>query len=114
MTLDSTNSVLYPFYDEDTMVISVIGKGDTTIRYYQVFKTKPQLMFLTLSKVQEPIKGFGFLPKSEINFMDCEIARIYLLYASILHPHSIEVTRLTSVFQVYVALFLYTLINCIA
>eukprot|EP00800_Vazella_pourtalesii_P007147 TRINITY_DN1945_c0_g2_i2.p1 TRINITY_DN1945_c0_g2~~TRINITY_DN1945_c0_g2_i2.p1 ORF type:complete len:373 (+),score=-14.85 TRINITY_DN1945_c0_g2_i2:42-1121(+) len=100
MSLDSASSVLYPFYDEDTMVLSVIGKGDTTIRYYQVFKTKPQLMFLTLSQVPEPIKGFGFLPKSEINFMDCEIARLYLLQASILQPISISVTRLTSVFQV--------------
>ena len=108
MSLDSASAVLYPFYDEDTMVLSVIGKGDTTIRYYQVFKSKPQLMFLTLSQVSEPIKGFGFLPKSEINYMDCEIARLYLLHHSVLQPNSISVTRLTSVFQVCVPLFFTT------
>ena len=100
MGLDVSNSVLYPFYDQGTHVLSVLGKGDTTIRFYEVFSEDPYLQFLTLHQTKDPFKGFGFLPKSEINFMICDIGCVYLLVNKTIQPCSIRVPRKASGFQV--------------
>ena len=101
MTLDSASAVLFPFFDEGTHVLAVLGKGDTTIRFYGIYIDEPYIQFLTLSQSGEPMKGFGFMSRSALDTTICEIDRVYILIRKSVQPNSITVPRKSSGFQVY-------------
>lgn len=45
-TIDSSSGVVFPFYDPDTNIVFLAGKGDGNIRYYEVADEAPWLHFL--------------------------------------------------------------------
>lgn len=45
-TIDSSSGVVFPFYDNDTNIVYLAGKGDGNIRYYEVATEAPWLHFL--------------------------------------------------------------------
>lgn len=45
-TIDSSSGVVFPFYDHDTNMVYLAGKGDGNIRYYEVVDEAPWLHFL--------------------------------------------------------------------
>nr|XP_055206010.1 coronin-2A isoform X2 [Gorilla gorilla gorilla] len=55
--LDGSSGVLFPFYDADTSILYVVGKGDGNIRYYEVSADKPHLSYLTEYRSYNPQKG---------------------------------------------------------
>ncbi|MBV99379.1 Coronin-2A, partial [Eschrichtius robustus] len=55
--LDGSSGVLFPFYDSDTNMLYVVGKGDGNIRYYEVSTDKPHLNYLTEYRSYNPQKG---------------------------------------------------------
>ncbi|XP_023390009.1 coronin-2A isoform X2 [Pteropus vampyrus] len=57
--LDGSSGVLFPFYDTDTNMLYVVGKGDGNIRYYEVSADKPYLNYLTEYRSYHPQKGIG-------------------------------------------------------
>ncbi|KAL5110343.1 Coronin-1B [Taenia crassiceps] len=65
--LDITNGILFPFYDIDTNLIFVCGKGDSSVRYFEY-------------SPQDKQRGFAFMPKLGLNVATCEIARMYKLH----------------------------------
>ncbi|KAH9630626.1 hypothetical protein HF086_007050, partial [Spodoptera exigua] len=45
-TIDSSSGVVFPYYDYDTNMVYLAGKGDGNIRYYEVVDEAPYVHFL--------------------------------------------------------------------
>ncbi|CAM9194657.1 unnamed protein product, partial [Lampetra fluviatilis] len=78
--MDSSNGVLLPFYDADTSVVYLCGKGDSSIRYFEVTDEAPYVHFLSVFSSKDPQRGMGFMPKRGLDVNKCEIARFYKLH----------------------------------
>ncbi|XP_029381792.1 coronin-2B isoform X6 [Echeneis naucrates] len=55
--LDGSAGVLFPFYDPDTHMLYLAGKGDGNIRFYELSAEKPYIHFLTEFRSLLPQKG---------------------------------------------------------
>ncbi|XP_016335044.1 coronin-1B-like [Sinocyclocheilus anshuiensis] len=97
--IDTSNGVLLPFYDPDTNMFYLCGKGDCTIRYFEVTDESPYVHFLSLYSSKEPQRGAGFLSKRGVDVNKCEIARFYKLHERKVEPISMTVPRKSDLFQ---------------
>ncbi|NXT82897.1 CORO7 protein, partial [Zapornia atra] len=70
--LDVAPSTLLPFYDEDTSVVFLTGKGDTRVFIYEVTPEPPYFLECNSFTSNEPHKGFVFLPKTACEVRDVE------------------------------------------
>ena len=43
--LNGSSAALFPFYDADTNMLYVVGKGERNIRYYEISANKPHLNY---------------------------------------------------------------------
>jgi coronin-1B/1C/6 len=90
--LDSSNGILFPFYDEDTGLIFLCGKvimnswkiireknisfqGDSAIRYFEYTPDPPYIHYLSVYSSSDPQRGIGAMSKRGLNISACEIAR---------------------------------------
>ncbi|KAF8566958.1 hypothetical protein P879_04767, partial [Paragonimus westermani] len=78
--LDTSNGVLFPFYDWDTNVIYLCGKGDSTIRYFEITDEEPYVHYINMLTSSDPQRGMGWMPKRGLDVNQCEIARFYKLH----------------------------------
>ncbi|XP_051822975.1 coronin-2A isoform X1 [Antechinus flavipes] len=99
--LDGSSGVLFPFYDSDTNMLYVVGKGDGNIRYYEISADKPHLNYLTEYRSYYPQKGIGIMPKRGLDVSSCEIFRFYKLITtkSLIEPVSMIVPRRSESYQ---------------
>ncbi|XP_069047585.1 coronin-1B-like [Lepisosteus oculatus] len=97
--MDSSNGVLLPFYDPDTNIVYLCGKGDCSIRYFEVTAEPPFVHFLNSFTSKEPQRGMGFLCKRGVDVNKCEIARFYKLHERKCEPISMTVPRKSDLFQ---------------
>ncbi|XP_040337726.1 coronin-2A [Herpailurus yagouaroundi] len=99
--LDGSSGVLFPFYDTDTSMLYVVGKGDGNIRYYEVSADKPHLNYLTEYRSYNPQKGIGVMPKRGLDVSSCEIFRFYKLITTknLIEPVSMIVPRRSESYQ---------------
>lgn len=81
-----------PFYDADTCMLYLAGKGDGNIRYYEWVDDEKGLHYLSEYKSTDPQRGIGFLPKRACNISDVEIARAYKVHVSMVEPISFKGT----------------------
>jgi hypothetical protein len=97
--LDQTSGVLFIIYDADSNMIYFVGRGDTTIRFYEVKDTK--LNYLSLQTYQEPHKGVAVMPKRALNISTNEIMRFFrvLPNKNIIEPCTWTVPRKSDMFQ---------------
>ncbi|XP_051735214.1 coronin-2B isoform X4 [Ctenopharyngodon idella] len=93
--LDGGSGVIFPFYDADTHMLYLAGKGDGNIRYYEVSAMKPYVHFLSEYRSPSPQRGLGVMPKRGLNVSVCEVFRFYRLLAvkDMLEPLSFYVPR---------------------
>jgi len=91
--IDTSSGVLMPFYDNDTRMIYIAGKGDGNIRYYEYVDDNKQLYFLSEFKSSDPQRGMGYLPKRAVNTSEVEVARLYKLHSNAIEPISFRVPR---------------------
>nr|XP_061810824.1 coronin-2A-like [Nerophis lumbriciformis] len=93
--LDGAAGVLFPFYDPDTDMLYLAGKGDGNIRYYELSLEKPYISFLTEFRSPLPHKGLAVMPKRGLDVGACEIFRFYRLIAvkGLVEPLSMIVPR---------------------
>ncbi|XP_054863684.1 coronin-2B [Amphiprion ocellaris] len=93
--LDGSAGVLFPFYDPDTHMLYLAGKGDGNIRYYEVSAEKPYISFLTEYRSLLPQKGLGVMPKRGLDVCACEVFRFYRLITikDLVEPLSMIVPR---------------------
>ncbi|NXU54148.1 CORO7 protein, partial [Turnix velox] len=65
-------STLLPFYDEDTSVVFLTGKGDTRVFLYEVMSEPPYFLECNSFTSNDPHKGFVFLPKTVCEVQEVE------------------------------------------
>jgi len=97
--VDSASGVLLPFYDNDTSVLFLGGKGDGNIRYYEIVDEAPYIHYLTEYKSNTSARGLAMFPKRAMNVSECEIARLLKVTPSSLEPISFNVPRKSDIFQ---------------
>ncbi|XP_056315121.1 coronin-2A isoform X1 [Danio aesculapii] len=99
--LDGSSGVLFPFYDPDTHMLYIAGKGDGNIRYYEISPEKPYVHYLTEYRSHLPQKGMGVMPKRGLDVCSCEIFRFYKLVTikSLIEPLSMIVPRRSESYQ---------------
>jgi coronin-1B/1C/6 len=97
--IDSASGLLMPFFDADTAMLYLAGKGDGNIRYFEVVDEEPYIHFLSEFKSNTPLRGGCMLPKRAVNVSDCEVARFFKVGVKLVEPISFQVPRKSEVFQ---------------
>ncbi|KAI1887729.1 hypothetical protein AGOR_G00193360 [Albula goreensis] len=99
--MDGSSGILFPFYDPDTHMLYVAGKGEGYIRYYELSTEKPYMQFLTEHRSLLPQKGMGVMPKRGLDVSSCEVFRFYKLVTtkSLIEPLSMIVPRRSESYQ---------------
>jgi len=97
--VDSSSGMLMPFYDRDTGVVFLAGKGDGNIRYYEVTSDAPYVHYLSEFKSNTPLRGCCLIPKRSVNVGNCEIARMLKVTVKSVEPISFQVPRKADLFQ---------------
>lgn len=80
--LDNSNGLLFPFYDRDTGMIFLCGKGDSAIRYFEYTTESPYIHYLNTYQTSDPQRGMGMMTKRGLNITNCEITKFYKLHNS--------------------------------
>jgi len=100
--MDNSAGVLMPFYDEDSEILFLVGKGDGNLRYYEVEKDAPpaeMVNYISAYASNEPTAGCGFMPKRGCDVATNEIVRLFKQTGSVLQPLSFKVPRKSDIFQ---------------
>lgn len=97
--IDSASGTIMAFYDNDTGLVFLAGKGDGNIRYYEVVDDATSLYYLSEFKSASPQRGGCFVPKRVLNVSDCEIVRFLKLGTKLVEPISFQVPRKSDIFQ---------------
>jgi coronin-1B/1C/6 len=95
--LDQAAGVLLPFYDPDTSVLYITGKGDGLIRYFEM--EDGVLHHLSDFRSNTPHKGVCFTPKTGVDYMSCEVAFCLRLQRSLVEPIHFIVPRKSELYQ---------------
>eukprot|EP00079_Xenopus_tropicalis_P018179 XP_004919261.1 PREDICTED: coronin-6-like [Xenopus tropicalis] len=97
--MDTSNGVLLPFYDSDSNVVYLCGKGDSSIRYFEITAEAPFVHYLSTYSSKEPQRGMGFMPKRGLDVSKWEIARFFKLHERKCEPIVMTVPRKSDLFQ---------------
>lgn len=98
-TLDTQSGVVMPFYDPDTSILFLAGKGDGNIRFYEIVDDKPFFYYISQYGSSSPQRGMCMLPKRAMNVSACEIARLLKAENSRVEPISFIVPRKSELYQ---------------
>lgn len=99
--IDTSSGMLMPFYDPDTKMLYLGGKGDGNIRYYEVAPQDNEVCYyLSEFKSGDPQKGLASCPKRMLDVPGCEVARILKVTSkNMVIPVSFKVPRKSDLFQ---------------
>eukprot|EP01083_Nonionella_stella_P021240 58892_1 len=99
--IDQGSATLMPYYDTETGLIYMAGKGDGSISYAEVINDNKKWYPLGSYKSPDPQKGGGWLPKRACDVWKCEINRFFKLTKNSIIPIPFIVPRKTGadVFQ---------------
>ena len=75
ITLDQLAGVITPYYDEDVGVVYLAGRGDASIKMYEIVDEAPYAHYLTEYSSNVPQMGIAMLPKQVNDVRAVEIAR---------------------------------------
>lgn len=99
LDLDANPSILVPYYDVDTGVVFLTGRGDSLVLAFQVVAESPYLLPLSHASIGgasgAPLhQSLGFFPKNICDVANVEIAKGMRLCPGVLQPLSITVPRI--------------------
>jgi len=100
--MDNSAGLLMPFYDEDSEILFLVGKGDGNLRYYEIDKDAPpaeMVNFISTYASNEPTAGCASMPKRGCDVGTNEIVRLYKQTGTVLQPLSFKVPRKSDIFQ---------------
>ncbi|UYV61297.1 CORO1C, partial [Cordylochernes scorpioides] len=99
-TLDTSNGILYPYYDPDVNLLYLCAKGDSNIRYFEITDEPPFVHYINTHQSTEPQRGMGMMPKRGCDVHQCEIGRFYKLHSrGLCEVISFTVPRKSELFQ---------------
>ncbi|KAF9286035.1 Coronin-7 [Mortierella alpina] len=93
--MDSSSGLAFPLYDEDTSIVFLPSKGESTIRWLEIAESAPFMTEGAAFGAQGPVAGAALFPKQLMNVMQTEIARILTVNANSLWPVHVNVPRRT-------------------
>lgn len=97
--VDQAAGVIMPFYDPDTQLLYLAGKGDGNVRFYEMVNENPFCHPVSDHRSQTPAKGMAWVPKRGLNIMGCETARLLKLTSNSVEPLCFFVPRKSDAFQ---------------
>ncbi len=97
--VDNASGTLMPFYDRDTGLLYLGGKGDANIRYYEIPYNGSDIHLISDFKSNIATKGLAMVPKRSLDVMSCEINRFLKLTSNSIEPISFYVPRKSTSFQ---------------
>lgn len=97
--IDQAAGVIMPFFDPDTSLLYLAGKGDGNIRYYEVVSDNPFCFPISEHRSSVSAKGMAWVPKRGLNIKGCETARLLKLTSNSVEPLSFVVPRKSEAFQ---------------
>jgi len=101
--IDSNAGVFIAHYDPDNSILWLSGKGESSIKYYELCpeeKDGKTLLFpLTEYRDSNSQQGVAFLPKRAVDVLKCEIASVLRLQGNDVIPMSFQVPRKSDLFQ---------------
>jgi coronin-1B/1C/6 len=97
--IDVSSGVIMPFYDEDTSIMYLAGKGDGNIRFYEIVPDAPYVHFISAYKSTNPQRGMGMVPKYALDTSQCEVTRLLKLESNQVQPIMFQVPRKATNFQ---------------
>ena len=98
--IDQSASKLSPFWEEDSRILFLCGKGSGSVRYYELSQDHKNLHYISDFKGTTQQKGITQLPKRACNSVKCEIARFCKLTSSgTVEPLVFKVPRRSEAFQ---------------
>jgi len=88
-----------PFYDMDTEIMFLAGKGDGNIRYYEVdFDSGVVVNYISDYTSSTPTAGMAMLAKRGVNVSVNEIVKLYKVTPDSVQPLSFRVPRKSDAF----------------
>jgi hypothetical protein len=97
--IDVQSGLVMPFFDEDTSILYLAGKGDTSIRYYELENESPYVHSIESFRATKPQIGMAMVPKYMVDTSVCEVARMLKLVVDAVIPIHFKVDRKSSHFQ---------------
>jgi hypothetical protein len=97
--IDIAAGVFMPMYDDDSNVLYLAGKGDTSIKFYEFVDEAPYMFYLSSFVGTKPQKSACLLPKMAGDILKCEVGRIIRNTGDTLEVVSMTVPRKASDFQ---------------
>ena len=97
--VDQGAGTIMPFYDGDTSVLYLAGKGDGNIRYYEITSGDAYCYPLAEYRSNVSAKGMAMVSKRGLNYTQNETARLLKLTSTSVEPLSFMVPRKAKGFQ---------------
>merc|ERR1712000_437510 len=97
--IDTSSGILMPFYDNDTGLLFLAGKGDGNIRYFEIDDDKPYIHYISDFKTSTPQLGMCMRPKTACDVGSCEVVSMVKACKSYLEPIHFCVPRKSELFQ---------------
>ncbi|XP_067089759.1 coronin-7-like [Osmerus mordax] len=95
---DMSPSTLIPFYDPDTSLAVLTAKGDMRVYIFEILPEAPYFLQCSSYNSPEPHKGLAFLPKTECDVREVEVARGLMLSKTTIEPVAFRVPRVRKEF----------------
>ena len=97
--LDVGAGMVMPFYDEDTSMLYLAGKGDGNIRFFEIVPDDPYFHLVDAFKSTKAQLGMAMCPKYMLDTSTCEVTRLLKLLSDSVVPLSFCVPRKATYFQ---------------
>lgn len=116
-SLDSSTGTLLPLYDEYTETMYLVSKGNATVRSLQFSNTlaTPTVSENMAFGTNVSLLGATLLPKTSLDVMHAEIARLMTVTENAVIPVSFEVPRkvilLLLLFHLHIYIYTYLFIH---
>jgi coronin-1B/1C/6 len=94
-TIDDNSGVIYPYYDESSGLLFLVGRGDGNIRFYEFADSS--VYYLNDHRSTTPQRGFAMFPKRVVDTEKNEIDRFLKLDATAVQTLSFFVPRRSDV-----------------
>lgn len=97
--VDQASGLMMSHYDGDNNIVYIAGKGDSSIKYFELTEKEPYMHYLSDFSDTSSQKGIGWAPKWSLDTTKCEIARAYRVLRDSIQPVSFCVPRKSEMFQ---------------
>lgn len=97
--IDQSAGLMMEMYDQDNNILWMAGKGDSSVKYFELTESAPFIHYLSEFTDPSSQKGIGWAPKYSCDTTKCEIAKCYRVLRDTIQPVSFCVPRKSEMFQ---------------